>query len=79
MVARKKVFLTFPQQLVKEPIVWQIGQEFKVVTNIRGASITDDLALFALMLEGDQGNIDQAIQYLMERGVKVESLEEEEE
>ncbi|MHC4861383.1 MAG: NIL domain-containing protein [Planctomycetota bacterium] len=78
-MARKKVFLTFPQQLVKEPIVWQIGQEFKVVTNIRGASITEDLALFALMLEGESDNIAQAIQYLAERGVKVESLEEEEE
>ena len=78
-MARKKVFLTFPQKLVKEPIVWQIGQEFHVVTNIRGASITDDLALFALMLEGDQDKIDQAINYLMEKGVKVESLEEEEE
>ena len=76
-MARKKVFLTFPQKLVKEPIVWQIGQEFQVVTNIRGASITDDLALFALMLEGEQANIDQAVNYLMEKGVKVESLEEE--
>ena len=78
-MARRKVFLTFPQTLVKEPILWRIGQEFQVVTNIRGASITEEVALLALMLEGDSGKIDQSISYLQGQGVKVETLEEEEE
>ena len=43
-MARRKVFLTFPQTLVKEPILWRIGQEYQVVTNIRGASITEEVA-----------------------------------
>jgi len=77
-MARRKVFLTFPQTLVKEPILWRIGQEYQVVTNIRGASITEEVALLAIMLEGQSDDIDKALEYLVEKGVKVESLEEEE-
>jgi len=78
-VSRRKVFLTFPQTLVKEPILWKIGQEYQVVTNIRGASITEEVALLALMLEGEPDNLDKAIVFLEERGVKVETLEEDDE
>lgn len=78
-MARKKVFLTFPQKLMKEPLLWKIGQEFDVVTNIRGASITDELALLALLLEGPNEEIDKVIGYLSDRGVTVENLQDEEE
>ena len=76
-MSRRKVFLTFPQTLVKEPILWKIGQEYQVVTNIRGASITEEVALLALMLEGEPDNLDKAIVFLQERGVKVETLDED--
>ncbi len=75
---KKKVFLTFPQRLIKEPIIYNLGKHFPVVTNIRGASVTDEIALVALLLEGEGAEVDRAIQFLSERGVKVESLEDEE-
>lgn len=78
-MARRKVFLTFPQKLMKEPILWRIGQDFDVVTNIRGASITDEVALLALLLEGEPGEIDKVVGYLEEKGVSVENLKDEEE
>ena len=74
---RRKVFLTFPQKLIKEPIIYNLGKSFPVVTNIRGASVTDEIALVALLLEGEEAEVDRAIRFLEERGVKVESLEEE--
>ena len=74
---KKKVFLTFPQKLIKEPIIYNLGKSFPVVTNIRGASVTDEIALVALLLEGEEAEVDRAIRFLEERGVKVESLEEE--
>ncbi len=77
-MARRKVFLSFPQKLVSEPILWQIGQEFEIVTNIRGASITDEVAHLALLLEGEPEELDRAIGYLTERGVSVERLEDAE-
>ena len=35
-----KVFLTFPQQLVQEPVLHDLIRRFPVRTNIRGASVT---------------------------------------
>ena len=74
---KRKVFLTFPQRLIKEPIIYNLGMHFPVVTNIRGASVTDEIALVALLLEGEVAEVDRAVEYLTSRGVKVESLEDE--
>ena len=74
---KRKVFLTFPQRLIKEPIIYNLGKSFPVVTNIRGASVTDEIALIALLLEGEPEGIDRALKYLEGFGVKVESLEED--
>ncbi len=77
-MARCRVFLTFPQRLINQPIIYDIGQKFEIVTNIRGASVTDETALVALQLEGDKAEIDTAVAYMIDAGVKVESLENEE-
>ena len=76
-MARKKVFLTFPQKLVNEPILYEIGRRFDVIPNIKGASVTDEVALLALLLEGSDEEIDKVCDYLVTLGVKIESLTEE--
>ena len=78
-MARRQVFLTVPQLVIKEPLLWKINHEFNVVTNIRGASITEETALLALMLEGPDAVIDEVLVFLEGHGVKVEKLEDEEE
>ena len=74
----RKVFLTFPQKLVREPIVYNLGHEFNVTTNIRGASVTDEYGLVALELEGDAETIEKALAYLRARDVAVEPMESDE-
>lgn len=74
---KRKVFLTFPQALIKEPIIYDLGKSFPVVTNIRGASVTDEIALIALQLEGEEARVEEAVRYLTRKGVKVENLEDE--
>ena len=76
-VQKRKVFLTFPQNLIKEPIIYNLGKSFPVVTNIRGASVTDEIALVALLLEGEEAEVERALKFLGDKGVKVESLEDE--
>jgi len=76
-VVKRKVFLTFPQRLIKEPIIYDLGRTFPVVTNIRGASVTDEIALVALLMEGEEAPVEAALRFLTERGVKVENLEDE--
>ena len=73
----RRVYLTFPQELIREPIIFRIGHEFKVVTNIRGASVSDNIGLVALELEGEPAELDRAIAWLGKKGIKVEPLPDE--
>ncbi|MBM3976994.1 MAG: ferredoxin [Planctomycetes bacterium] len=76
----RKYFCTFPQHLIKEPIIsYTLGHEFGVVPNIRAASITDQIALVAVDIEGSSDAIDRSVVYLKERGVTVEEISEGEE
>jgi hypothetical protein len=49
--------------------------EFKVKTNIRQASISEELGLVALEIEGDVLEIEKAVDFFIEKGVKVEPIE----
>ncbi|MBN1918518.1 MAG: MoaD/ThiS family protein [Verrucomicrobia bacterium] len=70
----RKLYLTFPQELIREPIIFRIGHEFSVLTNIRGASVSDNVGLVALEIEGEPKEIDRAVDWLKGKGVKVEPL-----
>jgi molybdopterin/thiamine biosynthesis adenylyltransferase len=52
-----------------------LGKKFDIVTNIRGANISNDMGLLALEIEGAQGEIDRAITWLREQGITVEPIE----
>jgi len=73
----KKLYLTFPQQLIQKPIIYRLGHRFQVITNIRGASVSEEIGLVALELEGAEGEIEKAIKYLKRLGVKVEPIEKD--
>ena len=71
----RKYFCTFPQSLIQEPIISHtLNTEFGVIPNIRAASITDQIAMVAVEIEGDAEAIDKAVAYMRERGVTVEEL-----
>lgn len=76
----RKYFCTFPQHLISEPIISHtLGSKFQVIPNIRAASITDTLALVAVEIEGSNDAIDRSVEYLRERGVRVEEMRDGEE
>jgi ABC-type methionine transport system ATPase subunit len=74
---KRKIFCTFPQALIKEPLLFTLGTRFQVVPNIRGASVTEEMAILSLELEGEAASVQAAVDYLSEAGVKVEEMEED--
>ena len=54
-----RVRLTFPHESVKRPIIYQIGQEFDVVTNIRRANVTATTGWVVLEISGEQDEIER--------------------
>ncbi|VAV83438.1 hypothetical protein MNBD_DELTA01-2034 [hydrothermal vent metagenome] len=72
---KKRIYMTYPKELIKEPLIYNIGKDFQVATNIRQATISDTIGLVAVELDGTPGAIDKAIEYLTSKGVKVEPIE----
>jgi len=71
----RKVYLTFPENLIKHPLIYQAGHDYKVVTNIRSASITDMVGIVALEMTGEASEVEGAIKYFKDNGVTVEPIE----
>ncbi len=73
-MAKRQVMFTFPESLIKEPIIYNLGQQFKVVTNIRRADVSESKGWVALELEGEEENIEQGIVWVTSRGVRVDPI-----
>ena len=71
----ERVYLTFPKELVKEPIVCWLAKKFDIVFNIRGSTVTAEMGLVALEIEGEREEVDRAIHWLKQKGVIVEPIE----
>ena len=72
---KQRLWLMFPTKLITRPVLWELGKKFEIVTNVRQASVTDEIGLVSLSLEGDRAEIKKAIAWLEELGVKVEPVE----
>src|ERR1700744_5464983 len=70
-----RLWLMYPPKLIKEPLIWQLTQKFPVVTNIRQASVTDEIGIVSLELDGKRSDIKAAIKWLEKIGVSVEPVE----
>ena len=73
-MAKQRVKFTFPTELIREPIIWKLGREFNVVTNIRRADVTDDRGWVVLELSGEMSEIERGIQWVVEQGVRVDPV-----
>ncbi len=73
-MAKKLVKLTFPQKLIKEPVIFTMAKKFDVMPNIRRAKITEEIGEVVLELDGEQKNLEKGIEYLKKTGVNVEPI-----
>ena len=73
-MARKQVMFTFPDELVREPIIYNLGLQFKVVTNIRRADVSENKGWVVLELEGEEKDIEQGIAWVTSKGVRVDPV-----
>ena len=73
-MAKRQVMFTFPQELIKEPIIYNLGQQFKVVTNIRRADVTENRGWVVLELEGEDKEIEAGIEWVKGKGVRVDPV-----
>ena len=70
-----RFWLMYPAKLIQQPLLWQLAKKFDVVTNVRQASINDEIGLVCLELDGKRLEIKNAVKWLEKQGVKVEPIE----
>jgi hypothetical protein len=75
-MAKIRVKFTFPPDQIKEPVIWEVGKRYDLVTNVRRADITAEVAWAVLELDGETSDLEQGIKWVEERGVRVDPVED---
>ena len=69
-----RVKFTYEQAMIKEPIIYDLGRRFEIVTNIRRADVREDMGWVVLELEGDEEEIRKGLEWVVESGVRVDPI-----
>ena len=73
-MATRRVRFSFEGDAVKEPVIYLVGREFEVVTNIRMADVEHDFGWVVLEIDGDHDEIDRALAWVADKGVRVDPV-----
>ena len=74
-MARMRVRLTFPAELVQEPILYRLVKDFDVLINIRRADVKADHGWVMLEMEAAEETLARGVAWLKQRGVQVDPIE----
>jgi len=73
-MAVRRVRFTFPEALIKEPLIYNLGREFSVVTNVRMADVDEKTGWVVLELNGDPAEIDRSLTWAQAKGVRIDPV-----
>jgi len=74
-VSGARLFVSFPEEIVDRPLLYEIVKKFDVVPNVRRANVEERTGWLILELHGDQDRLDAAISYLEDSGCTVNRME----
>ena len=73
-MATVRIKLTFPEQLIKQPLLGRLDRQFDVLPNIRRAKIEEEVGWIVCELAGEPAAVEQALEWLAGAGVQVDRL-----
>jgi ABC-type methionine transport system ATPase subunit len=76
-VTKARLHLTVPEHVIREPIVYRLGKDFDLVTNIRRANVEDRFGWVILEVDGAEDEIARAVAWLADQGVQVDRILDE--
>ena len=74
MSAGSRVKLTFPENLIRQPIIARLVREFDVLPNIRRANVEEHMGWMICELGGEDQAVERAVEWLRDLGVQVDRL-----
>ncbi|HEY0456267.1 MAG TPA: NIL domain-containing protein [Verrucomicrobiae bacterium] len=72
---KSRLWLMYPPKLITDPVIWELAKKFPIKTNVRQASVTDEIGIVCLEIEGERQIVKDAIKWLEKSGIKVEPVE----
>lgn len=75
MMPKLRFHIRFPEEKIKEPVIYQIGHEYKVVTNVRRADVRETTGWMDVEITGETAEIERAVDGLRKKGVLVDPIE----
>ncbi len=73
-MGKQRVKFTFVDELVKEPIIYRLGRDFDIVTNIRRADVQEEMGWVVLELDGEDSEINRGLAWVSSTGVRVDPI-----
>ena len=72
---KKRVKLTFPQERIKDPVLFEMAKEFNIMPNIRRAKVTETFGEMVLELDGEEHDLEAGLDSVKAKGIQVELVE----
>lgn len=70
-----RLFVSFPEEIVDRPLLYEVVKEFDVVPNIRRANVEEHSGWVIFELRGEQDRLEAAVAYLEGAGCTVNRME----
>lgn len=72
---KMRLHLTFPDTLIQEPLIWRLGRQYDIITNIRRANVEEAVGWVILEVDGTEEALDAGVSWIREMGVQVDRLD----
>jgi ABC-type methionine transport system ATPase subunit len=73
-MGKQRVKFTFVSNMVKEPVIYNLGRDFKIITNIRRADVQENMGWVVLELDGEEDEIQRGLNWVSSTGVRVDPV-----
>ena len=73
-MVKRRIKFTFPQELIRKPVIYELGRDFNVVTSIRRADVREDMGWVVLELEGEENEIASGLEWVISAGVRIDPV-----
>ena len=71
---KRRILLTFPENLITEPVIHAMGTRYGIVTNVRRANVEERMGWVILEIDGPEEALDAAVAYAADLGVEVNEM-----
>ncbi len=74
-MAKLRFHIRYPEEKIPEPILYEIGHEYKVIPSIRRADVRETTGWMDVEFSGETDEVDRAIEGLRQKGCIVDPIE----